>query len=95
MNLLGEKWSHIDLERTSKTHGIFDEGTTLDRSILLDPPAPALVAPKYEFSKLENGPGDGRVFWTTNKGSKTMEKQKKDLVIDKANFKLYKLCKTS
>jgi hypothetical protein len=30
-------------------------GTTLDRSILLDPPAPALVAPKYEFSKLENG----------------------------------------
>ena len=31
-------------------------GTTLDRSILLDPPAPALVAPKYEFSKLENGP---------------------------------------
>lgn len=31
------------------------QGTTLDRSILLEPPAPALVAPKYEFSKLENG----------------------------------------
>ncbi|CAK8997259.1 unnamed protein product [Durusdinium trenchii] len=31
------------------------QGTTLDRSILLDPPAPALVAPKFEFSKLENG----------------------------------------
>lgn len=31
------------------------QGTTLDRSILLDPPAPQLVAPKAEFSKLENG----------------------------------------
>lgn len=31
------------------------QGTTLDRSILLDPPAPTLAAPKVEFSKLENG----------------------------------------
>eukprot|EP00933_Yihiella_yeosuensis_P079786 TRINITY_DN93208_c0_g1_i1.p1 TRINITY_DN93208_c0_g1~~TRINITY_DN93208_c0_g1_i1.p1 ORF type:complete len:545 (+),score=156.78 TRINITY_DN93208_c0_g1_i1:97-1635(+) len=31
------------------------QGTTLDRSILLDPPTPQLVAPKSEFSKLENG----------------------------------------
>jgi len=31
------------------------KGSTLDKSILLDPPAPALVAPKVEFSKLENG----------------------------------------
>lgn len=31
------------------------QGTTLDRSILLDPPAPTLVQPKAEFSKLENG----------------------------------------
>lgn len=31
------------------------KGTTLDRSILLDPPAPVLVPPKAEFSKLENG----------------------------------------
>ncbi|CAE7762263.1 Uqcrc2, partial [Symbiodinium sp. CCMP2456] len=31
------------------------QGTTLDRSILLDPPAPALTQPKFEFSKLENG----------------------------------------
>jgi len=31
------------------------QGTTLDRSVLLDPPAPQLVAPKLEFSKLENG----------------------------------------
>lgn len=30
-------------------------GSTLDRSILLDPPAAALVPPKFEFSKLENG----------------------------------------
>lgn len=31
------------------------QGSTLDRSILLDPPAPTLVQPKFEFSKLENG----------------------------------------
>ncbi|CAE7736098.1 MPPalpha1 [Symbiodinium microadriaticum] len=31
------------------------QGTTLDRSILLNPPAPALTQPKFEFSKLENG----------------------------------------
>eukprot|EP00931_Biecheleriopsis_adriatica_P093889 TRINITY_DN67611_c0_g1_i1.p1 TRINITY_DN67611_c0_g1~~TRINITY_DN67611_c0_g1_i1.p1 ORF type:complete len:538 (+),score=164.77 TRINITY_DN67611_c0_g1_i1:84-1616(+) len=31
------------------------QGTTLDRSVLLDPPAANLVAPKFEFSKLENG----------------------------------------
>jgi len=31
------------------------QGTTLDRSVLLDPPAPTLVQPKTEFSKLENG----------------------------------------
>jgi len=31
------------------------QGTTLDRSVLLDPPAPTLVQPKAEFSKLENG----------------------------------------
>ena len=31
------------------------KGSTLDRSILLDPPAAALVPPKFEFSKLENG----------------------------------------
>jgi len=31
------------------------QGTTLDRSILLDPPAPVLTPPKFEFSKLENG----------------------------------------
>lgn len=31
------------------------KGTTLDRSILLDPPAPVLTRPKAEFSKLENG----------------------------------------
>jgi len=31
------------------------QGSTLDRSILLDPVAPQLVAPKVEFSKLENG----------------------------------------
>lgn len=30
-------------------------GTTLDRSILLDPKEPQLVTPKAEFSKLENG----------------------------------------
>jgi len=30
-------------------------GTTLDRSILLDPQEPKLVAPKAQFSKLENG----------------------------------------
>lgn len=29
--------------------------STLDRSILLDPPAPVLTAPKVEFSQLENG----------------------------------------
>lgn len=32
-----------------------EPGSTLDRSILLDPPAAALVPPKFEFSKLENG----------------------------------------
>ncbi len=32
-------------------------GSTLDRSILLDPPTAALVPPKFEFSKLENGAG--------------------------------------
>jgi len=31
------------------------KGLTLDRSIILDPKAPNLVAPKAEFSKLENG----------------------------------------
>ncbi|CAJ1332069.1 unnamed protein product [Effrenium voratum] len=31
------------------------QGSTLDRSILLDPVEPALVPPKFEFSKLENG----------------------------------------
>lgn len=31
------------------------KGSTLDRSILIDPPAPVLVPPKAEFSKLENG----------------------------------------
>eukprot|EP00933_Yihiella_yeosuensis_P048924 TRINITY_DN453_c0_g1_i1.p1 TRINITY_DN453_c0_g1~~TRINITY_DN453_c0_g1_i1.p1 ORF type:complete len:543 (-),score=156.30 TRINITY_DN453_c0_g1_i1:399-1937(-) len=31
------------------------QGSTLDRSILLDPPPANLVAPKAEFSKLENG----------------------------------------
>eukprot|EP00928_Gymnodinium_smaydae_P041634 TRINITY_DN2814_c0_g2_i4.p1 TRINITY_DN2814_c0_g2~~TRINITY_DN2814_c0_g2_i4.p1 ORF type:complete len:527 (+),score=139.89 TRINITY_DN2814_c0_g2_i4:93-1673(+) len=30
-------------------------GTTLDRSVLLDPPAPAPVKPSVEFSRLENG----------------------------------------
>eukprot|EP00442_Polarella_glacialis_P003066 CAMPEP_0115057212 /NCGR_PEP_ID=MMETSP0227-20121206/5632_1 /TAXON_ID=89957 /ORGANISM="Polarella glacialis, Strain CCMP 1383" /LENGTH=519 /DNA_ID=CAMNT_0002441989 /DNA_START=81 /DNA_END=1640 /DNA_ORIENTATION=- len=30
-------------------------GSTLDRSILLDPPSPALTKPQVEFSKLENG----------------------------------------
>lgn len=40
-------------------------GSTLDRSILLDPPAAALVAPKFEFSKLENG----AVGINTNRGS--------------------------
>lgn len=29
--------------------------STLDRSVLLDPPQPVLAAPKTEFSKLENG----------------------------------------
>jgi processing peptidase subunit alpha len=31
------------------------QGRTLDRSIVLDPKEPSLVAPKTEFSKLENG----------------------------------------
>jgi processing peptidase subunit alpha len=31
------------------------KGLTMDRSILLDPKTPSLVAPKAEFSKLENG----------------------------------------
>merc|ERR1719446_1008701 len=31
------------------------KGLTLDRSIILDPKAPSLRAPKAEFSKLENG----------------------------------------
>jgi len=31
------------------------KGTTMDRSILISPPQPSLVAPKLEFSKLENG----------------------------------------
>eukprot|EP00406_Dinophysis_acuminata_P004131 CAMPEP_0179231460 /NCGR_PEP_ID=MMETSP0797-20121207/11355_1 /TAXON_ID=47934 /ORGANISM="Dinophysis acuminata, Strain DAEP01" /LENGTH=530 /DNA_ID=CAMNT_0020938549 /DNA_START=61 /DNA_END=1653 /DNA_ORIENTATION=+ len=31
------------------------KGSTLDKSILLDPPAPALVPPRAEFSRLENG----------------------------------------
>jgi len=31
------------------------KGSTMDRSILLDPPQPKLVAPKTEFSELENG----------------------------------------
>merc|ERR1719379_162489 len=30
-------------------------GSTLDRSILIDPPAPSLVKPQVQFSKLENG----------------------------------------
>jgi len=31
------------------------KGSTLDKSILLDPPAPVLAPPKTEFSRLENG----------------------------------------
>lgn len=31
------------------------QASTLDRSILIDPPSPVLTAPKTEFSKLENG----------------------------------------
>jgi len=31
------------------------QGTTLDRSILLDPPAPVLEKPEVKFAKLENG----------------------------------------
>lgn len=31
------------------------KGSTLDKSILLDPPTPTLIRPKTEFSKLENG----------------------------------------
>lgn len=31
------------------------QGSTLDRSILIDPPAPNIATPKTEFSKLENG----------------------------------------
>jgi len=31
------------------------QGSTLDRSILIDPPAPSLVKPTVQFSKLENG----------------------------------------
>merc|ERR1719343_1907253 len=31
------------------------QASTLDRSILIDPPAPSLVKPQVQFSKLENG----------------------------------------
>jgi processing peptidase subunit alpha len=31
------------------------KGCSMDRSIILDPQEPSLVAPKFEFSKLENG----------------------------------------
>merc|ERR1712151_1226957 len=31
------------------------QGSTLDRSILIDPPAPSVVKPSVQFSKLENG----------------------------------------